>query len=143
MKFEKYPNGCGWLRVDDLDAEKIALESVKKDLIDWCKADRGKWLTEPLNAIYANLYIPIRNERFNSLPEEDKDKPFGIKMDIIKNNALIRYNIERVKMYGSPEKFIEAHGEFIFNRVFCKPEKGSKLDLSWKSIEEKINNGFD
>jgi len=149
MRNEIYQNGCGLLSVDDIDAEKISLESLKKDLIDWCKVDRKKWLAEPLNVIYANLYKPTRDERFNSLSEEDKkeyiekNKPFGINMDIIKNNAMIRYNIERVKIYRSPEKFIELYGEFVFNRVFCKPEKGSKLDLSWKFIEDKMNNGFD
>ena len=56
---------------------------------------------------------------------------------------MIRYNIERVKMYGSPEKFIEIHGEFVFKRVFCKPEKGSKLDLSWEFIEKLIEDGFE
>jgi hypothetical protein len=140
---EIYPNGCGILSINDINAEKISLESLKKDLIDWCKADRKKWLVEPLNAIYANLYKPTRDERFNSLSEEEKKKPFGINMDIIKINAMIRYNIERIKMYGSPEKFIEKYGEFIFNRIFCKPEKNSKLDLRWEIIENKMNNGFD
>ena len=149
MKKEKFPNGCEVLSIDDVDYQKIAQDSLKKDLIDWCKADRVKWLREPLNAIYANLYLPTRKEKFDNLPLEEKakylkegGKTFGISMDMIKNNAMIRYAIERVKMYGSPEKFIEVHGEYAFNRFFVK-ETGAKLDTRWETIVELITNGFD
>ena len=148
MKLEKFPNGCEVLSIDDLDYEKIALESLKKDLIDWCKADRNKWLDKPVNDIYRNLYIPIRKERFESLPPEELEKyikdnkPFGISMDMIKNNSMIRYAIARIKMYGTPEKFIEVHGEYAFRRFFIK-EKGASTDTRWEVIEELINKGFD
>lgn len=34
MKNKKFPNGCGVLLLDDLDYEKIAADSLKKDLVD-------------------------------------------------------------------------------------------------------------
>ena len=148
MKNEKFPNGCGVLSFDDLDYEKIAADSLKKDLVDWCKADRQKWLTRAVNDIYDNLYLPTRKERFDALPEEKKAEhiekhiAFGISMDMIKTNAMLRYAMERVKMYGTREKFIEVNGEYAFNRFFVK-EKGSQLDTRWETIEELINNGFD
>jgi hypothetical protein len=148
MRNEKYHNGCELLSLDDLDYNKIASESLKKDLVDWCKADRKKWLDKPLNYVYSNLYLPIRSERFSSLPNEEKNnyiekkKAFGIGMDSIKTNAMLRYAIERIKFYGTKENFIEAHGEYAFNRFFAK-EPGSKLDTRWETIEELIKNGFD
>ena len=149
MKNEIYPNGCAILSFDDLNYNKIAQDSFKKDLIDWCKADREKWLREDVKAIYDDLYLPTRNDRFENLPDDvrneyiEKKKVFGIDNNIIKKNALYRYNIERIKMYGSKEKFIEAHGQYAFDRFFCIPEDGSKLDLSWEFIEELMKNGFD
>ena len=116
MKNEKFPNGCGVLSLNDLDYEKIAADSLK--------------------------------ERFDALPEETKAEyiekhiVFGISMDAIKTNAMLRYAIERVKLYGTREKFIEANGEYAFNRFFVK-EKGSQLDTRWETIEELINKGFD
>lgn len=148
MKNEKFPNGCGVLSLDDLDYEKIAADSLKKDLVDWCKADRQKWLTMAVNDIYGNLYLPTRKERFDALSEETKAEyiekhiVFGISMDTIKTNAMLRYAIERIKLYGTREKFIEANGEYAFNRFFVK-EKGSQLDTRWETIEELINKGFD
>ena len=148
MKIEKFPNGCEVLSIDDLNYEKIDQESLKKGLIDWCKADRNKWLDKPVNAIYNDLYLPIRKVRFDSLPDEDREKyikdnkPFGISMDMIKNNSMIRYAIARIKMYGTPEKFIEVHGEYAFRRFFIK-EKGASTDTRWEVIEELINKGFD
>ena len=144
MKNEVFNNGCAKLSFDDLDYNKINLESLKKDLIDWCKADRKKWLREAVNTIYDDLYIPTRIERFNNLPEEIKKekKAFGISCDTIKSNALIRQAIERIKLYGTREKFIEVHGEYAFNRFFAK-ETGAKLDTRWETIEELIKNGFD
>lgn len=148
MKNEVFPNGCAVLSFDDLDYNKINEDSLKKDLIDWCKADRVKWLREPLNALYNDLYVPTRKMRFESLPSEvrneyiEKNKVFGISMDMIKSNAMIRQAIARVKMYGTPEKFIEAHGEYAFNRFFVK-ETGAKLDTRWETIIELMNNGFD
>ena len=148
MKIEKFPNGCEVLSIDDLNYEKIDQESLKKDLIDWCKADRKEWLDKPVNVIYNDLYLPIRKVRFFSLPDEDREKyindnkPFGISMDMIKNNAMLRYAVARIKMYGSKEKFIEVHGEYAFNRFFTK-EKGASTDTRWEVIEELINKGFD
>ena len=148
MRNEIYPNGCGILSLDDLDYNKMASESLKKDLVDWCKADRQKWLTRTVNDIYDNLYLPTRKERFDELPEEtkveyiEKHIVFGISMDTIKTNAMLRYAVERVKLYGTREKFIEVHGEYAFNRFFVK-EKGSQLDTRWETIEELINKGFD
>jgi hypothetical protein len=148
MKNEIYPNGCAILSFDDLDYNRIAQDSLKKDLVDWCKADREKWLKEAVNTIYDELYIPTRAERFENLPDDvrneyiEKKKVFGISCDVIKCNALIRYAIERVKMYGTKEKFIEIHGEEAFNRFFLK-EAGAKLDTRWEIIEELIENGFD
>ena len=148
MRNEVYPNGCGLLSLDDLDYNKIASDSLKKDLVDWCKADRQKWLTEPLNHVYNNLYLPMRKEKFESLPEEvrneytEKKKVFGVDMDTIKTHAMLRYAIERIKLYGTKEKFIEIHGEYAFNRFFVK-EKGSKIDTRWETIEELIKTGFD
>jgi hypothetical protein len=149
MKNESFDNGCAILSFDDIDYNKIAAESLKKDLVDWCKADREKWLRRAVNDIYDNLYLPTRKERFESLSEEEKEKyskekkPFGISMDAIKKNALYRYNIERMKIYGSPEKFIEVHGEYAFNRFFCAPDGHSKLDLRLELMVELIKNGFD
>jgi hypothetical protein len=147
MKNEEFQNGCAILSFDDLDYDKIAQESLKKDLVDWCKADREKWLREDVKVIYDDLYLPIRKERFDSLPEEEKSKyfeknlPFGINMDMIKSNAIIRYAIERVKLYGTKDKFIEVHGEYALNRFFVR-EPGSKLDTRWETIEELIKTGF-
>ena len=143
-----FPNGCGVLSLNDLDYQKIASDSIKKDLVDWCKADRQKWLTKPINEIYNNLYLPTRNERYNSLPNDvkaeyvEKNKPYGISMDEIKTNALLRYAIERVKLYGTKEKFIELNGEYAFERFFCK-EAGSKLDTRWETVKELLDKGFD
>lgn len=148
MRNEIYQNGCGILALDDLDYAKIASESLKKDLVDWCKADRQKWLREDVKTIYDDLYLPTREERFNSLPEEvrneyiEKHIVFGISMDMIKTNAMLRYSIARVKHYGTREKFIEVHGEYAFNRFFTKEPK-SKLDTRWETIEELIKSGFD
>lgn len=139
---KKFNNGCGVIELHDLDFDKIAQESLKKDLIDWCKADRKEWVKEDLNTIYNVLYLPTRNYRFVRLSDEDKKKPFGVSMDTIKSNAMLRYAIARVKLYGSKENFIKEHGEFVFNRFFVK-EKGSSLDTRWESIEELIKNGFD
>ena len=50
--------------------------------------------------------------------------------------------IDGVKMYGTPEKFIEVNGEYAFNRFFVK-ETGAKLDTRWETIIELMNNGFD
>ena len=148
MKNEIFPSGCAILSVDDLNYDKIAQDSFKKDLVDWCKADREKWLREDLNTIYRDLYLPIRQQRFNELPEDkkteliEKNQSFGISMDMIKSNAMIRYAIERVKTYGTKENFIETHGEYAFNRFFLR-EAGAKLDTRWEVIEELIKNGFD
>ena len=148
MRNEIYPNGCGILSLDDVDYNKIAAESLKKDLVDWCKADRQKWLTRAANDIYDNLYLPIRKERFDALPEEvkaeyiEKHIVFGISMDMIKTNAMLRYAVERVKLYGTREKFIEVHGEYAFNRFFVK-EKGAQLDTRWETIVDLIEKGFD
>lgn len=148
MKNEVFNNGCAKLSFDDLDYDKINEDSLKKDLIDWCKGGRKKWLREAVKAIYDDLYIPTRKERFNNLPEEvkneliEKKKVFGISCDVIKNNASIRQAIARIKLYGTKEKFIEVHGEYAFNRFFVK-ETGAKLDTRWETIEELIKNGFD
>lgn len=141
-KIEKYNNGCGRIIINDINYEEIALDSLKKDLIDWCKADRKEWLKNDLNAIYEALYIPTRNARFEELDEEARKKPFGINMDMIKSNAMLRYAIARVKLYGTKEKFIKQHGEFVFNRFFVK-EKGSGLDTRWETVEKIIEDGFE
>jgi hypothetical protein len=138
-KIEKYNNGCGRIIINDINYEEIALDSLKKDLIDWCKADREEWLKNDLNTIYETLYIPARNARFEELDEEAKKKPFGINMDAIKGNAMLRYAIARVKLYGSSENFIKEHGEFVFNRFF---RKDGNLDTRWETIEELIKNNF-
>jgi hypothetical protein len=138
-KIEKYNNGCGRIIINDINYEEIALDSLKKDLIDWCKADREEWLKNDLNTIYETLYIPTRNARFEELDEEAKKKPFGINMDIIKGNAMLRYAIARVKLYCSSENFIKEHGEFVFNRFF---RKDGNLDTRWETIEELIKNNF-
>lgn len=143
MNINYYKNCCITLSFDDLDYNKIASESLKKDLVDWCKADRKKWLRTSVNYIYEQLYLPTRKKRFDSLPEEEQikyvkeKKPFGISMDVIKKNALYRYNIERIKMYKTKENFIKVHGEYAFNRFFCGP------DLEWETIEDLIIKGFD
>jgi len=149
MKRESFPNGCEVLSINDLNYEKIAQDSLKKDLVDWCKANREEWLKMDVNIIYEALYIPTRKVLFDALPLEEKaeylkkgGKTFGISMDAIKNNAMIRYAIEYVKMYGSPEAFIKAHGEYAFNRFFTK-EAGAKLDTRWETIVGLIDNGFD
>ena len=138
-KIEKYNNGCGRIIINDINYEEIALDSLKKDLIDWCKADREKWLKNDLNTIYEALYIPTRKARFELLDDEAKKKPFGINMDIIKGNAMLRYAIARVKLYNSSENFIKEHGEFVFNRFF---RKDGNLDTRWETIEELIKNNF-
>ena len=137
-----FNNGCGIIKINDIDYDKIAYESFKKDLIDWCKADRKEWLKNDLNTIYNALYIPTRNAMFNELDEESKKKPFGINMDMIKSNAMRRYAIERVKLYGTKENFIKEHGKFVFDRFFTK-DKGSSLDTRFETIEELIKTGFD
>jgi len=139
---KKFNNGCGVIELHDLDFDKIAQESLKKDLIDWCKADRKEWLKNDLKAIYNVLYIPTRKHRFDLLSDEDKKKPFGVSMNTIKSNTMLRYAIARVKLYGSKENFIKEHGEFVFNRFFVK-EKDSSLDTRWETVEELIKNGFD
>ena len=139
---KKFNNGCGVIELHDLNFDEVAQESLKKDLIDWCKADRKEWLKNDLKAIYDALYMPTRKHRFDLLSDEEKKKPFGISMDTIKSNAMLRYAIARVKLYGSKENFIKEHGEFVFNRLFVK-EKGSSLDTRWESIEGLIKNGFD
>ena len=147
MRKKKFPNNCELLSLDDLDYNKIASESLKKDLVDWCKADRKEWIDKPLNHVYAALYLPTREKIFSSLSDEEKNdyiekkKAFGISMDAIKTNAMLRYAIERAKFYGSKEKFIETHGEYAFKRFFIK-ESGSKLDTRWETIEELIKKGF-
>lgn len=108
----------------------------------WYKADRKKWLKNDLNTIYNVLYIPIRNEKFSKLDDEAKEKPFGLSMDVVKRNAMLRYAIARVKLYGTIDNFIKEHGEFVFHRFFNK-EKGSGLDTRWENIEALIENGFD
>jgi hypothetical protein len=138
-KIEKYNNGCGRIIINDINYEEIALDSLKKDLIDWCKADREKWLKNDLNTIYEALYIPTRKARFELLDDEVKKKPFGINMDVIKGNAMLRYAIARVKLYNSSENFIKEHGEFVFNRFF---RKDGNLDTRWETIEELIKNNF-
>ena len=138
-KIEKYNNGCGRIIINDINYEKIALDSFKKDLIDWCKADREEWLKNDLNTIYEALYIPTRKAKFELLDDEAKKKPFGINMDVIKGNAMLRYAIARVKLYNSSENFIKEHGEFVFNRFF---RKDGNLDTRWETIEELIKNNF-
>lgn len=145
MRIDIFPNGCGVSSLDDLDYNKIASESLKIDLIDWCKGDREKWLRTSVNDVYDNLYLPTRKERFESLPKDvkneyiEKNKVFGINMDTIKSNALIRYAMARVKYYGTKENFISKHGDFALERYF--PED-SKASISWEKAEELINNGF-
>lgn len=141
-EIRKFNNGNGVIVVNDIDHDKIAHESFKKDLIDWCKADRKEWLKNDLNTIYNVLYLPTRKEKFDLLTDEEKKKPFGISMDTIKSNAMLRYAIARVKLYGNKDNFIKEHGEFVFNRFFVK-EKGSSLDTRWETVEELIKNGFD
>ena len=138
-KIEKYNNGCGRIIINDINYEKIALDSFKKDLIDWCKADREEWLKNDLNTIYEALYSPTRKARFELLDDEAKKKPFGINMDVIKGNAMLRYAIASVKLYNSSENFIKEHGEFVFNRFF---RKDGNLDTRWETIEELIKNNF-
>ena len=140
-KVEVFNNGCGVITLDDIDYKKIVIDSLKKDLIDWCKADRERWLGEEINTIYRALYIPTRTVWFNDLDEESKKKPFGINMDTIKSNAMLRYAIARVKLYGSKENFIKEHGEEVFNRFFTK-DKGSSLDTRWETLEGLIEKGF-
>ena len=129
-----FPNGCSVISANDIDYDKIASESLKKDLIDWCKADRKVWLRRDLNEFYRTIYVSTRKARFNFAlldAETDKDvedlltgkKKIGLNMDTIKKNALIRYNIERIKMYGSVENCIAELGENVFNRLFSKPDK--------------------
>ena len=142
MKKEKFPNGCEVLSIDDVDYQKIAQDSLKKDLIDWCKADRKEWLRNDLNTIYNVLYIPTRTAMFDKLSDEEKKKPFGIQMDTIKNNCIIRQAVARVKMCGTKENFIAQHGEHVFNRFF-RHDKGTTLDTRWEVIEDLIKNGFE
>ena len=137
-----FNNGCGIIKLDDIDYDKIIQDSYKKDLIDWCNADRKEWLREDLNTIYNVLYLATRNYRYERLDEEEKKKPFGLSMDTVKSNAMLRYAIARVKLYGSKENFIKEHGEVVFNRFFTK-EKGSTLDTRWETIEGLIKENFD
>ena len=131
-----------YLRLGILNYRVEFIDSLKKDLIDWCKADRERWLGEEINTIYRDLDIPTRTIWFNDLDEESKKKPFGINMDTIKSNAMLRYAIARVKLYGSKENFIKEHGEVVFDRFFTK-EKGSTLDTRWETIEGLIKENFD
>ena len=137
-----FNGGCGVIEINDINIAEIEHDSLKKDLIDWCKADRKEWLKNDLKTIYNVLYIPTRVERFNNLTEEEKKKPFGIHMDTIKGHAIIRQAIARVKKYGTKENFISQHGEDVFNRFFLH-EKGTKLDTRWEVIENLIKDGFD
>ena len=137
-----FNGGCGVIEMHDLDFDFIANDSLKKDLIDWCKADRKEWLKNDLNTIYNVLYIPTRVARFNELSDEEKKKPFGIHMDTIKNNCITRQAVARVKMYGTKENFIDQHGEHVFNRFF-RHDKGTVLDTRWELIEDLIKNGFE
>ena len=137
-----FNGGCGVTELYDIDNDFIAKDSLKKDLIDWCKADRKEWLKNDLNTIYNVLYIPTRIARFNELSDEDKKKPFGIHMDTIKNNCIIRQAVARVKMYGTKENFIAQHGEYVFDRFF-RHDKGTVLDTRWEVIEDLIKNGFE
>ena len=149
-----FPNGCSVISANDIDYDKIASESLKKDLIDWCKADRKVWLRRDLNEFYRTIYVSTRKARFNFAlldAETDKDvedlltgkKKIGLNMDTIKKNALIRYNIERIKMYGSVENCIAELGENVFNRLFSKPDKHTKIDLRWETIQKIMEDGFD
>ena len=140
--FKTFNGGCGVIEMNDLDFDFIAKDSLKKDIIDWCKADRKEWLRNDLNTIYNVLYIPTRTAMFNKLSDEDKKKPFGIQMDTIKNNCIIRQAVARVKMCGTKENFIAQHGEHVFNRFF-RHDKGTTLDTRWEVIEDLIKNGFE
>lgn len=131
MKREIFTNGCEILSFDDLDYAKISSDSMKKDLIDWCETDREIWINQDVKTIYNNLYLPARDK-----------KGLSINMDTIKHNAMLRYAIERIKLYKTKENFIKVHGEYAYNRFFLK-EKGSKLDTRWETVEELIKNGFD
>ena len=152
-KIVVFPNGCGVISANDIDYDKIALESLKKDLIDWCKADRKVWLRRDLNEFYRTIYVSTKKARFNFAlldAETEKDvedlltgkKKIGINMDAIKKNALIRYNIERIKIYGSVENCIAELGKEVFDRLFSKPDKQSKIDLQWETIQNLMENGF-
>ena len=137
-----FNGGCGVIELHDIDNDFIAKDSLKKDLVDWCKADRKEWLKNDLKSVYNVLYIPTRIARFNELSEEEKKKPFGIHMDTIKNNCIIWQAVARVKMYGTKENFIAQHGEHVFNRFF-RHDKGTVLDTRWEVIEDLIKNGFE
>lgn len=137
-----FNGGCGVIEMNDLDFDFIAKDSLKKDLIDWCKADRKEWLRNDLNTIYNVLYIPTRTAMFNKLSDEEKKKPFGVQMDTIKNNCIIRQAVARVKMCGTRENFIAQYGEHVFNRFF-RHDKGTTLDTRWEVIEDLIKNGFE
>ena len=137
-----FNGGCGVIEMNDLDFDFIAKDSLKKDLIDWCKADRKEWLRNDLNTIYNVLYIPTRTAMFDKLSDEEKKKPFGVQMDTIKNNCIIRQAVARVKMCGTKENFIARHGEYVFNRFF-RHDKGTTLDTRWEAIEDLIKNGFE
>lgn len=131
--------------LNDIDCDKINSESVKKDYIDWCKADRKKWLKEGLNAIYERLYLPIRKARWDALSDAEKyndkgePKPFGIDMNSIKSHATYRILIERVKQYNSKDDFIERYGNDIYNHIFYKD---GKANYRWEYIEELISKGL-